>query len=249
MEACTRNAIRAVAKGNPLVVIDCSRCVECKSYACVHSCYKGALQLSGKWYSVDEVLTIVSRDRNYWGYGGGVSLTGGEPLVQIEFASALLSRCHAACIHTCVETCANIARGSLEAVLPLIDWLFVDLKHMDPDWHRSGTGSDNQIILDNIQWLARSGWKGRLIIRMPVVPGFNDSVENAHATAAFMNTCGLGEINLLPFHRLGVSKYEQLGLRYEFQETPAVMVTDLEPLAEVYRQSGLACYLGSETPF
>lgn len=249
VEACTHDAIRAVVAGNPLVMIDRSLCVGCRSYTCLRSCYTGALQLSGKWYSVDEMMTVIRRDRQYWGHKGGVSLTGGEPLVQVEFAAALLRRCHEAYIHTCVETCAHVARGSLEAVLPLIDWLFVDLKHMDPDRHRAGTGSDNKMILENIQWLARSGWKGRLIVRMPVVPDFNDSVENAQATAGFMNGCGLGEINLLPFHRLGASKYEQLGSEYQFQQTPAVNVADLEPLAHVYRRSGLACYLGSGTPF
>ena len=243
------NAIRAVPEGGSLVAIDRSPCVECQSRACLISCYTGALQLSGKWYSVDEVLAIVCRDRNYWGSGGGVSLTGGEPLGQIEFTVALLRRCHEAYIHTCVETCAYVARSHLEAVLPLIDWLFVDLKHMDADFHRVATGSGNELILDNVRWLARSGWKGRLIVRMPVVPGFNDSVENAHATAEFMNAYGLGEINLLPFHRLGASKHEQLGSKYEFQMTPSMSVAELESLAHVYRCSGLACYLGSETPF
>lgn len=205
--------------------------------------------MSGKWYSLDEVLAIVCRDRDYWGAQGGVSLTGGEPLIQIEFAAVLLRRCREAYIHTCVETCAHVARGSLEEVLPSIDWLFVDLKHMDPLRHRAGTGSDNRTILDNIRWLARSGWKGKLIVRMPVVPGFNDSIENAQATAEFMNACGLREINLLPFHRLGASKYEQLGSRYEFQEMPATNPADLESITAVYRERGLACYLGSETPF
>jgi pyruvate formate lyase activating enzyme len=120
---------------------------------------------------------------------------------------------------------------------------------MDPERHREGTGVDNSTILDNIRWLATSGWQGRLLLRMAVIPGFNDSEENARATLNFMKDCGLKEINLLPFHRLGASKHNQLGRKYEFEAQPATKPDELRPLADIYSKEGVQCYLGSDTPF
>ena len=134
-------------------------------------------------------------------------------------------------------------------MLPYVDWLFADIKHMNPDKHRRETGVDGALIMHNIRRVLDSGWNGRLIIRSPVIPGFNDTRENAEETAIFMKKIGAGEINLLPFHGLGVSKYEQLGLSYAYahQESasPGLMMT----LKRVYEARGLTCYLGSDTHF
>lgn len=138
----------------------------------------------------------------------------------------------------------------MEQVVPWGElWLFIDLKHMDSGRHREGTGVPNDLILDNLRWIRRTDWPGRLVVRTPVVPGFNDTVANAVATAEFLAEIGLSEINLLPFHRLGASKYEQLGMSYEYAEQTAAGQEALEALAAVYREKAITCHLGADTPF
>ena len=247
--ACPVGAARPSADGGPAVVFDRRQCDCCETMDCIEVCYTGALQPSGKWYTVDELMRVFSRDRCYWGPQGGITLTGGEPLMQKEFVLDLLERCHTAYIAACVETSAYVPRTVLRAALPYIDWLFIDIKHMDSARHLEGTGVSNQLILDNIRWIATADWPGRMVLRMPVVPGFNDSLDNAEATAAFVTEIGQSEINLLPFHRLGASKYEQLGMTYAYEEQPALAQATLEPLAAVYRQRAINCHLGADTPF
>ena len=134
-------------------------------------------------------------------------------------------------------------------MLPWTDWLFVDLKQMDAEAHRAGTGAGNELILRNLTTVATAAWPGRLIVRAPVVPGFNDTAENLEATAAFVAELGLAEVNLLPFHRLGASKYEQLGLAYPYAHVPALSGKDLQIPAEIFAAAGLRCYVGDTTPF
>lgn len=250
VEACPIHAVRPSQEGPGLVAFDHTLCDMCEARQCIAVCYMQALQLSGKWYSVDDLMKVLTRDRCYWGSKGGVTLSGGEPLMQKNFVVELLRRCHEAYIGACVETSGHVPRATLEAVAPYVQWFFIDVKHMDTLRHREGTGVDNKLILDNIRWLANHReWSGRLMLRMPVIPGFNDSFENARATASFMKECGLGEINLLPFHRLGSSKHHQLGTEYRFENLSATKPEDLSPLAEIYRLEGLKCYIGSNTPF
>ncbi len=249
VEACRKGAVQASPNGDPPLRFERKRCDSCHSMDCARVCYRQALQVGGKWYTVDEVMRIFGRDRCYWSAEGGVTLSGGEPLMQKEFALKLLERCHNAYITTCVETNAYVSRKSLESVLPFVNWLFIDIKHMDPRKHEEGTGVPNKPILDNIRWLASSGWAGRIIIRVPIIPDYNDTTDNARATAEFLTHAGLNEINLLPFHRLATSKYEQLGLPYKYQYRAAEDPAPLQSLADVYRKYGVTCHLGSDTPF
>ncbi len=249
VEACPQGAARRTEVPGPPVWFDRKVCEACDGMDCAKVCYRQALQLSGKWYGVDELMRIFERDRSYWGKDGGITLSGGEPLLQHDFLRTLLERCQKAGISTCLETNAYVPRPVLESVLPSIEWLFVDLKHMDSAKHAEGTGVPNEPILDNIRWIALSKWSGRMIVRVPVIPGYNDGLQNAQATAGFLKEVGAREINLLPFHRLGASKYEQLGMPYEYAEHAALSAEDLEPLANAYRQQGISCYLGSDTPF
>jgi pyruvate formate lyase activating enzyme len=234
--------------GGP-VVFDRKQCDCCETMNCINVCYTGALQSSGHWYTADELMRVFERDRCYWGPAGGITLTGGEPLMHEEFVLDLLERCQRAYIDTCVETSAFAPRSVLQAALPYVQWLFIDIKHMDSGKHLEGTGVTNELILDNIRWIASTDWPGRMVIRMPIVPGFNDTADNAQATASFLAEIGVSEINLLPFHRLGSSKYEQLGMAYKYADQPASAREILESLALVYRQRGITCHVGADTPF
>lgn len=246
--ACPHSAIELSRGGLP-VVLDRTRCAVCDALDCNRVCYTGALQTSGRWYTVRDLMGVFNRDRCYWGSEGGITLTGGEPLMQEEFSLSLLKHCQQAYIDTCVETSAYVPRRVLQAALPYVHWLFIDLKHMDPAKHSQATGVPNDIILENIRWIAISGWPGRLVVRMPVIPGFNDDAANAQATATFLREIGHSEINLLPFHRLGASKYEQLGMTYEYADQAAPDADSLAGLSSVYRQHGITCHVGADTPF
>jgi pyruvate formate lyase activating enzyme len=198
---------------------------------------------------VDELLRILVRDQGYWGSRGGVTFSGGEPLFQAEFLLAVLATCRSNYMHTTVETCAHTNTDVLMEVLKLTDAMFIDVKHMDAAAHHSGTGMGNELILKNIEAAAATAWEGRLIIRVPIVPGYNDTVENLRATAAFVARLKLTEVNLLPFHRLGHSKYKQLGLDYEYAQVPTPSREALGSYQRIFETAGLQCYVGSETPF
>jgi pyruvate formate lyase activating enzyme len=216
---------------------------------CARACLSGALQIAGRAYTVDGLMRILARDQGFWGSHGGVTFGGGEPLFQAEFLLAVLAKCRSHYMHTTVETCGHVDTDVLMEVLKWTDAMFIDVKHMDSAVHRSGTGAGNEVILQNIEATAAAGWDGRLIIRVPIVPGYNDTVGNLRATAAFMAGLKLREVNLLPFHRLGHSKYEQLGLDYEYTRVPTPSREALRSYQRIFEAAGLQCYVGSETPF
>ena len=249
IDGCPNGAAQRSSEGDSPVVFDRAACDRCESMDCIKVCYMQAIQPSSRWYTIEDLMLLLNRDRSYWGRQGGVTLSGGEPLLQRNFVTPLLERCRDAYISVCLETNAYVARSVLECVLPLVQWLFIDIKHMDSTKHAEGTGIPNDLILGNIRWIRSAGWPGRIIIRTPIIPGYNDTTDNANCTANFLKLIGLNEINLLPFHRLGAAKYEQLGMTYAYAQQPALPLEALEPLAEVYRVQGIRCYLGPDTPF
>lgn len=249
VQACPEDAIQIRDGSGFPVQIDRSACDRCDSMDCAKACLSEALKISGRTYTVDELMRIMVRDQGFWGSQGGVTFGGGEPLFQAEFLLSVLSMCRSSYMHTTVETCAYANIDVLMEVLRFTDALFIDIKHMDSSAHRSGTGVGNGLILHNIEAVASAEWDGRLIIRVPVVPGYNDTVENLQATAAYMARLELKEVNLLPFHRLGHSKYEQLGLDYAHAQVPALSTDALWSYQRIFEAAGLQCYVGSEIPY
>jgi pyruvate formate lyase activating enzyme len=148
-----------------------------------------------------------------------------------------------------METCAHVPWEHLKEALRYLDWIFVDIKHMDPKRHEEGTGVTNELILKNIERMATLERAPRMMVRMPVVPGFNDSDENVTATAEFMKRLGKDEINVLPFHRLGASKYEQLGWDYPYKNVEPPTNEKMLHIKRVFERYGIRCYIGSNTPF
>ncbi|WP_346355708.1 4-hydroxyphenylacetate decarboxylase activase [Azotosporobacter soli] len=246
LDSCALGAIRIREK---MLALDWQRCRACENPVCVSACAYEALRVCGKTYSVKEVMQVLQRDRTYWGSGGGVTFSGGEPLQQAEFLTACLKRCRQAYIHTAIETTAHVARDVFLAVMEWVDFAFIDLKHSDTQAHRAGTGVDNALALGNIAALRQCAWPGRLVLRVPVIEGYNDGRENHRQIAAFMKRWDLFEINLLPFHRLGESKWTQLGRQYPYAEQKSMEEERLLALQDYYLERGIACYLGSETPF
>jgi glycyl-radical enzyme activating protein len=199
--------------------------------------------------TVDQLAALLRRDRPFWGGRGGVTFSGGEPLLQRDFMGPMLRRCREMGIHACAETTASLDPAWFMEAAALLDWIFVDIKHMDPGRHREGTGASNRLVLENLRRLGASELDCFVVVRVPVVPGFNDSEENLRATARFVRECGLEVVNLLPFHRLGESKWRQAGLAYPYGDQRSLEREELARAAQWVREEGATCYLGWETPF
>lgn len=246
VEACSRQAISVA---NRIVVINRADCHSCHSLSCIESCPSRALKKCGEYYTADALLQRLQHDRDFWGGIGGVTFSGGEPLVQHHFLENMLYRCRSAGIHTAIETTAYAREEIFLSVMQQVDFAFIDVKHMDCQTHHRYTGVNNTLILNNIRALAKSSWPGRLVLRVPIIAGVNDGDDNMRSLATFMAQTGIYEVNLLPFHRLGESKWQQLGETYPAHDWRAPDTTKLLMLERFFTQQQLLCYLGSDTPF
>lgn len=184
---------------------DCRRC----SCQCAAACPSGALEIQGKILSADCVFDEIMRDSLYYANsGGGITLSGGEPLLQPFFCLNLLERAGSAGIHTAVETTGAVPWDVARPVLERCSLVLYDLKHMDDEKHRQFTGVSNRLILRNAERCAESG--RRMIFRVPLIGGANDDEKNISETGRFALKTGVREIHLLPYHRLGEPKYDML---------------------------------------
>ena len=239
-EVCPQHAIEA-SKSMDRVNRDlCDACGRCAD-----ACPTQALQLSGRQMSVAAVLTEIEKDRAFYlSSGGGVTFSGGEPLHQPRFLKHLLLACKSRGLHTVVETCGFVNWDSLEQILPFTDLFLYDIKHMDPAAHAKLTGYDNRLVLENLEALCGRG--AAVILRMPVVPGVNDSTANLNAVAERMLRLGLTEIHLLPYHNYGESKYGMLGSDCPFKDLDAMSEKDLEECKQLFEGYGLTVNIGGE---
>jgi len=232
----------------PIKCIGCGRCVEvCPTSAaekknpldahtlcvvcgrCVEVCPSTARQMVGRYMMIDEVIEEIEKDTLFYQRsGGGVTVTGGEPLIQADFVRMLLKICKKKGIHTAIETCGYARWEDFKKVLEYVDLVLYDIKHMDTQRHKELTGVGNELILQNAKKVAELG--KNMIIRVPVVPNCNDSLKNMQAISEFARTLqGVEEIHLLPYHRLGESKYDRLGKNYKLK---GVRPLDKESLSE-----------------
>jgi pyruvate formate lyase activating enzyme len=246
-EACNNKAI-SFDEDNKLI-LNWETCRKCTTFECAKTCYNEALRVCGKYYTVDDLFKVLNRDRQFWGKNGGVTFSGGEPLYQTKFLLATLKKCKEAYINTAMETSAFIDNYTFLEIMKYIDFAFIDVKHMNTNKHKEKTGVYNDLVLENIEALVNSDWPGRLVLRMPVIHDFNDTKENAIQTANFMTKLGLFEINLLPFHRMGDSKWNQLGESYSYSKEEATDDEKMSDLQDIYLDRGIACYVGSDTLF
>lgn len=245
--ACPR---KAISRAERVVSIDREKCGGCREFACVKACNHGALKLSGFHLTVEQLMGRIQKDRQYWGSGGGVTLSGGEPMLQPQFAAGVLRACYDSYIHTALETCGYAPWSSYETVLDHVDWLFFDIKHMEPKIHKRWTCASNRLILENAGRMARHSKQFRMIFRMVVVPGVNDSAENIEATAKFIGGVGKTEINILPLHHLGSTKYELLGRDYyACRGIKPPTAKRLEEIKRSFESHSITCYIGGLTPF
>ena len=235
-QACPRGAILPDEDKR----IDRTKCDGCAK--CTEACFYEALVRYGEEMTVEEVFDKVRRDKIFYdSSGGGVTVSGGEPLTHAAFVSALFRLCRGEGIDTCVETCGCVPRAAFEEVLPLTDHFYFDLKLMDGEKHREFTGLDNGQILSNARFLAERG--ADVLFRQPLIPGVNDSEENLRAAADFIQSLGRPELGLqlIAYHRMGASKYAALDLPYTMEAVPLMAPEEVEAVRAQYEAFGIAC--------
>ncbi len=217
---------------------------ESQSYDIQTMVENGKEKVVGRDVTVAEILPELLSDIPYYRRsGGGITLSGGEILGQPDFARDLLRACKDHGLHTAVESTANAPYENIEKILPYLDLYLMDIKHMDSAKHKEFTSAGNERILENAKKLSKSGVE--LVIRTPVVPGFNDTAEEIRAIAKFASTLdGVKQHHLLPYHRLGQDKYAGLDRNYALKGVEPPTQERMEYLLSVAEESGLRCQIG-----
>jgi pyruvate formate lyase activating enzyme len=236
ISVCPRNALTA---GDKAVIINRELCDNCGR--CISVCYTEALRLVGRQYTVDELIHEVKKDQVLYKHsGGGVTVSGGEPLLEPGFAQELFRSFKQNGINTGVDTCGFVPRENIESVLPYVDFFLWDIKHMDDNIHREFTGVHNRLILDNLSFASDNSVP--IYIRLPIIPGYNDSRDNLRAVCEFAkDLSSLVEINILPLHHLGKARYTALGLEYPINGIPLIQDEALQEIKKLVESYGLMC--------
>lgn len=246
-EVCPHGAVTAVT--DPALVErhgrvwhDRSRCDHCQTHDCVRACLQDALSVTGTWMTVDEVMKKVRRDAPVYRGKGGITVSGGDPLVYHRFVAELLRRCQEEGVNTVLESELASPTRNLEAVAPFVDLYLADLKIVDERKHLEATGIGNRVILDNLRFLART-CPEKVCLRVPVIPGFTDSDENLDAIGGFCRECRFPRVNILPYHKLGSSKHERLGSAYPMPEVHEPGEDRMRQAADIIRSHGVECII------
>jgi len=220
-------------KGCPLSCLWCStpegKCPEIETFAD---------KTYGKIMSVAETIKEIEKDSIFFFHsGGGLTLSGGEPLMQDEFAGALLCESKKRGINTAMETCLYADYDTVKKLMKYTDTLYADLKFINPDKHLEYCGQNNTIILDNIRKITDENSSSKIIIRVPVIPTVNDSTEELYAIADFCKSLkSITDVELLPYHRLGISTYEKMSLKYPLADIAPQKKEEFEAQKELFKK-------------
>ena len=239
VEVC---AAGAVALHDDRVITDPARCALCG--ACTDACPTDARAIVGRRMRVTEVLEAIEHDRLYYDEsGGGATFSGGEPLYQPEFIRSLLVSCRERGIRSALDTAGHAPPAIFAEIAHLADVVLFDLKHMDAALHRVGTGVTNDLILDNLRRLAAAG--GEVVVRVPLVPGFNDTASNLQRTAAFVAALDpVPLVQLLPFHVAAKEKHRRFGLPYRQRDAETHTETALSTFRSWFERAGVRATIG-----
>ena len=237
--ACPVGAIALTQRG---YVADPDRCTGCGR--CAEVCPAEAREMVGRGITVKDLVKEIEKDSLFFDEsGGGVTFSGGEPLSQPAFLAEALEACRERDIHTVVDTCGFAPRQALERIAPLTDLFLFDLKMMDPGLHKSYTGVPNDLILSNLEWLAGQGFS--LIVRVPVIPGINDTAENMEAMGKFLSELSRRpEVDLLPYHSSAREKYRKFGMNYRLKDLSAPSRERMKIIAAYLARFGLTASIG-----
>lgn len=240
---CPKGAISVQLQGEKYIAVtDRDKCVNCG--ACVGACVNSAREIAGKEMTVREVIDKVKGDKLFFdGSGGGMTISGGEALAHPKFSANLFAAAHAEGIHTAIESCSFASRETVDMVFPHVDLALLDVKHMDSVTHEKLVGVPNEYILENIRHV-HNDLHVPVILRIPTIPGYNDSIENFHAVGRFAASLGSDvSVNLLPFHKLGESKNESLGHPHSLGIEPP-SDEHMQALKEIVESHGVQVKIG-----
>ncbi|MCS7139102.1 MAG: glycyl-radical enzyme activating protein [Candidatus Nezhaarchaeota archaeon] len=235
IKACKVGAIKLEVSG---IRIDRLKCMTCES--CVRACPTGALEIIGVEYSVDMLIDEVVRDTPFYRVsGGGVTFSGGEPMLQADFLAEVLPKLKGLGIHVALDTSGFAPWDKFKKLLSYVDLILYDLKIMDPVKHREFTGVDPGLIWENAVKLAEEG--ARMWIRTPIIPGMTDNEENVRAIARFIveRLPTVERYELLAFNNLCISKYKRLGLKFPLEHARLMKREEMEKLVQVAKEEGV----------
>lgn len=237
---CVKNCpVQAIKNFGEKISVDCKICTECK--ICVENCPARALTIEGEKKSVEEILRVVMQDVDFYEEsGGGVTLSGGEAMMQADFAVELLQALKEKNIHTAIETTGFAPPEIFARVIKYLDLILFDIKHWDENYHKKKTGVSNLPILKNMKFAIDEGKE--VLPRMPVIPDYNNSLDDAKNFVRRLNEVGAKKIQLLPFHQFGENKYKLLGRNYEFDNVKALHAEDLSDFQKIFLDAGIDAF-------
>lgn len=221
------------------IIINEDKCVGCLT--CVNSCPNRALSYEGDYQTVDEIVDICMQDIDFYEEsGGGVTISGGEGMSQPEFLKKLISELKKNSVHVAIETTGYVKKETFEELAKELDLLLFDVKHYDREKHYNGTKVYNDLIVENLKWAIDNGIE--VLPRIPVIPDFNNSLEDAEGLAELLVEVGAKKVQLLPFHQFGEKKYELLNRNYKYKNKKALYPEELEEYQKIFLDKGLNCF-------
>ena len=230
---------KAISLKDDNIFIDTNKCTLCKQ--CINTCPQKALTSEGKIKTVQQVLDIVLQDEVFYEESdGGITLSGGEFLMQTQFAEELLIAAKEKNLHTCCETTGFCTPEKFQHIIQYIDYILFDLKHWNSQKHLEGTGVDNKLILTNMKYAISTGKK--VLPRIPVIPKFNDSLEDAKRFCEVLHAIGSNQCQLLPFHQFGENKYHLLNKKYAYENQPALHREDLQDYLQIFLDNDIHAF-------
>ena len=201
---------------------------------------------AGKYYTIDTILGILDKEKVFMNQSkGGVTFSGGEPMMQFEFLLEALKACKSNGYHTAVDTSGYSSTEKFKSIMPFTDLFLLDIKHLDEAKHIQSTGVSNTGILDNYRFLLKSGKD--IMVRIPVIPGFNDDPDNLERLRLFISatkTQSLKKINLLPFHKIGSSKYKRFNIPYRMGNVEPPAKEKMQKMKEFFMETGVKVKIG-----
>ena len=235
--ACSLNCPSgAIQMENKKPVTDKNKCNLCGE--CFRICPAQAREMIGKKLTAEEIIKEVEKDLVFYEESdGGVTFSGGEPLKQSEFLESLLICCQKKKIHTAVDTSGYISWGILNKISPKVDLFLYDLKLMDNERHKKYTGVSNELILENLKKL--SSVHNNILVRFPVIPGINDDYQNIKEIGKFLSSLKIAQVNILPYHYIGIDKYRRLGRTYKLVTTQPPSEEKLSEVSAILRKFNL----------
>lgn len=238
VKRCEENAIEI--KDN-IVITDKDKCNLCGK--CCDFCQSNAREYVGKEFTVRELMKEIIKDEAFYDEsGGGVTFSGGEPLIYADFLKEVLQACNTRGIHTTVDTCGYAEWANFEKILGKVDLFLYDLKLMNDEKHKKYTGVGNKLILENLNRLSERGCN--IFIRMPIIAGVNDDDEHINESICYLSNLNIIQVNLLPYHKMGMDKYKRLKMEYKLSGMEKPSDEKMNEIAEKFRKVGIKVKVG-----